>query len=468
MESLIQSMPRILAIFSLLFLITYSEIEAQEYSQRPPEKSRILFLFDGSGSMLAPWGPTLRINAAKRFLSEFVDSLRVNDHLELALRVYGHQYDSRLQNCEDTRLEVGFSRDNHDRIIEKLMQIEPKGTTPIAYSLEKAAGDFPEKDDIRNIVIIITDGIESCQGDPCAVSLALQRKGIFLKPFIIGIGMTQDFNEQFGCMGEFYDVNNLDKFKSVLSEIIFQSLEETTVSIELLDHLDNRTVTNLNITFINDFTGEPIYDFVHYRDEQGRPDSVFIDPVLSYDIIVNTVPPVSLAEVSIKPGTHNVIEISAPQGTLMVSQPSYTEYEGGVKVFIRQKDYHEIINIQKIDEPVEYLAGTYDIELTTMPRVKYENVEIEPARIKKILVPAPGVVNLRSSFQGYGSVYWLEPESGAQTWLFNFGDKNTLTSQALQPGRYKAVFRAKNSKGSKYTKAEKFEIRSGDSITINF
>ena len=83
------------------------------------------------------------------------------------------------------------------------MQIKPQGNTPIAYSLSESADDFPGVSNYRNIIIIITDGLESCNGDPCQVSRDLQKKGIFLKPFVIGIGMSENYERQFGCLGEF-------------------------------------------------------------------------------------------------------------------------------------------------------------------------------------------------------------------------------------------------------------------------
>ena len=88
-----------------------------------------------------------------------------------------------------------------------LKSLKPKGTTPIASTLEKAGDDFLKcpTNDCRNIIILITDGIEECNGDPCAVSMALQKKGIILKPFVIGIGLDLEFRESFECMGSFYD-----------------------------------------------------------------------------------------------------------------------------------------------------------------------------------------------------------------------------------------------------------------------
>ncbi|NJM26861.1 MAG: VWA domain-containing protein [Bacteroidia bacterium] len=170
--------------------------------QKLPERTRILFLLDGSGSMNAVWeGDQSRMDAAKEILTRLVDSLRVNPNLELALRVYGHRYPRQSNNCQDTRLEVPFAPRNHDAIINKLSDIKPKGVTPITYSMEQAADDFPATSGYRNILILITDGIESCGGDPCAASIALQRRGVFLRPFIIGLGL--EGGKVLDCVGRY-------------------------------------------------------------------------------------------------------------------------------------------------------------------------------------------------------------------------------------------------------------------------
>ena len=455
-------------VIFLLVLITFSTIQlskAQEVQQKIPDKTRLLFLLDGSGSMLAPWENALRIQVAKKFLADFVDSLRTNDQLELALRVYGHQYHRRLQRCNDSKLEVGFSPDNHDAIINKLKTIQPQGTTPIAYSLEQAANDFPIDPDVRNIIIIITDGIESCEGDPCAVSLALQKKGIFLKPFVIGIGMDRKFEEAFGCMGKFYDAKNISAFKKALNEAVNQSLGETTVSVELLDHQRQPTETNVNVTFINNFTGIPAFDFVHYRDANGRPDTVEIDPVLNYDIVVNTVPPVIKKSAPIEAGRHNVIPIQCPQGSLTIDLPGASEYRDGVGVLIK-KDNATVLNTT-VNTTDKLLAGTYDVEVMTLPRRSFKDVHIAPKSNISLPLKQPGVINIFLVSNGVGSLYEIDGD-GQQRWIANISTESTRQSYAIQPGRYKLVFRSFKARGSKYTHIKNFDISSGGSMTIRF
>lgn len=415
--------------------------------------------------MLAPWENTYRISAAKKLLTDIVDSLKVDKSLELALRVYGHQFHRRFQNCQDTKLEVPFAPENHERIKDRLASITPQGTTPIAYSLMQSANDFPPDGQARNVIIIITDGIESCEGDPCDVSLALQRQNVFLKPFIIGIGMNETFEAQFKCVGDFFDADNISGFKRALNQVIRQSLERATVSVELLDINDQPTETNVNVTFINNFTKEAAYEFVHFLDRQGRPDSVEVDPILTYDVVVNTIPPVVKPNVEIAGGRHNIIRIKSPQGYIKINQKGYTEYQKGVKALIRKKGVTGNIHVMEMPSSEKVLVGDYELEFLTTPR-RIIPVTIQPDQISQVDLPAPGVLNIVTSVSGYGSLYQMG--EGAQTWVKNLNHDVNSTTMAIQPGKYKIVFRSRNSLGSKYTQIKQFEIKSGATMNVRF
>ena len=448
----------------ILSLLLACPLWGQQQYQNIPQKTRILFLLDGSGSMLSNWEGTTRMGAAKRLLSDMVDSLRSDNRVELALRVYGHQFDRRLQNCEDSKLEVGFGVSNHDQIIKKLRAVAPKGTTPIAYSLQQLEKDFPSDDSYRNIVIIITDGLESCDGDPCQVSRVLQRKRIFLRPFIIGLGMDQDFEVQFNCLGRFFDAKNIPAFRNVLGQTLQQTLGETTVSIELLDHQNAPRETDINVSFINSVTKQSAFEFVHYRDNRGRPDSVIVDAVLSYDIIANTIPPVAKRNVLFHGGKHNVINLKTPQGHLQMSQRNYSEYGGPVAVLVRRAGKPAVIHTQTITGRETYLAGEYDLEILTLPRIR-RKVEILPDQTTTLNIAAPGVLNINTNVTGHGSLYVINNDQ-TQRWVLNISGKPRET-MGIQPGQYKLVFRAENALGSKFTKIYTFEIKSGTTKTLN-
>jgi Ca-activated chloride channel family protein len=454
------------AIFLLFFGYAGAAL-AQVPEQRLPEKTRILFLLDGSGSMLAQWGSKLRIKAAKDLLTDFVDSLKVNTNLELALRVYGHQHERYLQRCDDSRLEVPFAKNNHQQITDRLKVIGPKGVTPIAHSLAQAAGDFPATGDARNIIIVITDGIESCDGDPCAVSLQLQRKGIFLKPFIIGIGMDKQFVDSFGCMGRFFDAENIGQFREALNQALNQSLGRTTVSVELLDEQGNPTEKDVNLSFLNSVTGISAFEFVHYRDERGRPDSVVVDPVITYDIVAGTVPPVVLKNVALEAGRHNVLRMKTPQGTLQVALPGHSEYPNGVSALIRRAGQPEVETVIQLPGEHRLLVGRYDVECLTLPRKYFKDVPVAHNQAQKLQLQHPGIVNVETTANGIASLYEIHSD-GTQRWVCNLPGGRGSHTLTLQPGRYKVVYRSGKAKGSKFTQVKTVEVTSGSSGIVRF
>ncbi|MBL0743585.1 vWA domain-containing protein [Chryseolinea lacunae] len=431
--------------------------------QKLPDKTRILFLLDASGSMLEQWERPnqTRWSVAKSILTHIVDSLSRNSKLELALRVYGHRSPQEIKNCKDTYLEVPFKGKNHSLIIDKLKEIKPKGVTPITYSLEQSANDFPAGPGYRNIVILITDGIESCGGDLCAMSRAMQKKGVFLRPYIIGLGLRSE--KTLECAGKYIDADTPGKFSNVLNEAIETSFAKTTASIELLDAGGKPVETNVNVTFANTFTGAPMYDFVHYLDKLGRPDTVQIDPVVDYDLTVNTVPPVVKRNITLIPGKHNVIRIPAPQGNLIIKQEG--RRDNGLQSVVREKGKAEIINTQQSNETFRYLTGKYEIETLTLPR-RIFTIDIQANKTENILLPAPGVVNFNTTATGYGSLYVLR-DDGVQEWVCNLNELKSQFALTLLPGQYKIVFRVKQTTGSKYTGLKKFAVQSGETVSVN-
>jgi Ca-activated chloride channel family protein len=447
-------------IFSLILILMLQIshlTKGQGTVQSAAKKTRILFLLDASGSMLAKMENNSRMDVAKKLLAELVDSLATEPNLELALRVYGHQFDRAQLACTDTKLEVPFKPGNSAAIKMKLRGIIPKGNTPIAYSLEQSGDDFPVDKNTRNVIIIITDGIESCKGDPCAVALALQRKRVFLKPFVIGVGSDHNFAQEFACLGHYFDANSADAFKDVLRKVIRQTLNKTTVSVELLDSNGKPTETNVNMSFVNNVTSEQVYDLVHYLDENGKTDVLDIDAVLSYDLIVQTIPSTVKKGIVLEGGEHNIIRIKAPQGYLNINQgPS--EYKA-VTALIKTSDDSETINVQPVDKVEKYLAGTYDIEILTTPRIFYNDVKVYQGKQTILNIPKPGVLYLNHQAPGNGSIYQVM-DDGSQEFVMNLMQVYNL-NLPMQPGNYKIVFRTGSSKGSKYTDVKTFSIKSG-------
>lgn len=458
-----------LATYLFLFLFIASVFSQNGKGLEPPkikpQTTRILFVFDASNSMSGLWESDIKINIARKVLISIIDTLETKENVQMALRVYGHQSPVPPQDCSDTRLEVPFGNNNASVIRQKLRYINPKGTTPIANSLTKATSDFVPCSNCRNIIILISDGIEACDGDPCVVSDSLQKIGIALKPFIIGIGIDENFAKTFECMGHFYNAKHEENFKEFMGIVISQALNSTTSQINLLDEKGLPTETNVNMTFYNRQSGQVLYNYYHTINNRGNPDTLVLDPLVTYRIAIHTLPPVWIDSMKVETGKHTIAAVDAPMGTLIVKSSGAEVYRDlSFRVYFPGST--QLINSQKLSSTERYLKGRYDIEIPVLPRLIIQNVEIKQSTTTTVEIPRPGLVTLLATIPGYGSIYKIK-ENGIQEWIYNLSLYNSKSESIyLLPGNYVAVFRSANAKQSIYTLSRKFEIKSGASLAL--
>jgi len=147
-------------------------------------------VFDASNSMWGQIDGEPKIGIAKRTLTDALEWLPAD--LSLALRVYGHQYDRQQRNCRDSQLLVPPGSQNRDRIRQAIAAFRPKGQTPLGYSLEQITSDL-ENFVGERAVVLVTDGIESCGGDPAAAARALREQhGTPVHVIGFGLGNAAD------------------------------------------------------------------------------------------------------------------------------------------------------------------------------------------------------------------------------------------------------------------------------------
>lgn len=456
-------------VITVAVLLTFAFLSFNLSAQQVKPLTRIEFVFDASFSMFGQWQNGMKMDMAKKMLTDFLDSIQKTDNpnLELAFRCYGHQVPLRPErSCTDTKLEVPFGKNNATTIKNKLKMLVPKGTTPIAYTLEQCGGDFPSASNanVRNIIILITDGIEECDGDPCAVSLALQKKGIILKPFVIGIGLDQSYINSFGCIGKFYDASSEASFKNILNIVISQALNNTTVQVNLNDQIGRPTETDVNLTFYDEQTGIIRYNYLHTLNTKGVPDTLIIDPIGTYKMIVHTIPPIEKKEIELVPGKHNTIGVDAPQGYINLKMSGNPDYTKNVSCIIRKNEDMQTLHVQHFNTTEKFIVGKYDLEVLTLPRIKLDKVDVGQSKTTYIEIPQPGIVTISKPSEGPGSLY-LE-ENNKLVWVCNLNSNLVQETINLQPGKYRIEYRPKNAKESIYTIEKRFKIDSGMSTAI--
>ena len=146
-------------------------------------------VFDASNSMWGQLQGQAKISIAQDILQDALEGLP-ND-LNLALRAYGHRDRRELRNCADSELLVPFASRNREQISQEISKLKPRGQTPLAYALKQIATDFAGFHGER-AVVLVTDGIESCGGDPVAVARSLREQDIRVHVIGFGLGSEED------------------------------------------------------------------------------------------------------------------------------------------------------------------------------------------------------------------------------------------------------------------------------------
>lgn len=173
----------------------------------------ILLLIDASFSMKEDLGGDMqKMDAAKQVLQRALS--RIPNDVNLGLRVFGHRFDGNPSiDCQQTALLVPLGTGNRRTIIEQMRTVKPFGLTPLTYALRQAALDLTPMQGPKTI-ILLSDGAETCGGDPCSFIARLESMGIKLKVDIVGLGLRRDkeAREQLNCIatvsgGKYYDAN---------------------------------------------------------------------------------------------------------------------------------------------------------------------------------------------------------------------------------------------------------------------
>lgn len=455
----------------LLFILAINIMVVSNCQQRSirsstinhSQKTRILFILDCSYSMYGKWESDTKIKITQSILSNVIDSLEDTPNLELALRAFGHTKNYSPQDCNDTKLEIPFSKRNKEQLKAKLKALVPQGTSPIANSLEAAKGDFPECSNCRNIIIMIVDGVDDCGANPCEVSQRLQKEGRIIKPFIIGIG--RGFKEHFQCAGNYIEATNEIEFSIALNDVVNQAINSTTCQIDLLDIYKSSTETNVPMIFYETKSKMPKYSFVHTLNSKGLSDTIEIDPLINYDLEIQTLPKVVLENINLKAGKHTVIKASVPQGTLVI------KYKGKqlisnkpVGVLVRKNGEDKPLNLQEIGFSERYLIGKYNLEVLTQPNLILKDVEISQSSTTTIEIPSIGLAKITKPIENLATIFVNQ----GNKWEFvtNLPSDKQIDNIALLPGEYQIVFRPKQSTETKQTKVKEFKIESGETTIL--
>lgn len=190
----------------------------------PVDAARVEIILDASGSMRASAGGNTKMQAAQEAVLATIRAIDASSNV--ALRLYGHRLPSEPKDpsCRDTELVIPFGPLDRERFVAAVETARPLGQTPLAYSLEKAAEDLGNLGDEAAAVILVSDGEESCGGDPVAVACTFATQGLDLTIHTVGFDVEgaarRQLQEIARCTGgEYRDARNAGELSESLQQL---------------------------------------------------------------------------------------------------------------------------------------------------------------------------------------------------------------------------------------------------------
>ena len=169
--------------------------------------ANVIVILDSSGSMAEKIGSEVKIDVAKKSVSDFLTKMPQN--INTGLVVYGHKGSNSAADkdlsCKGIEEVVKLGKNNSSNIIAAMDYFNPKGWTPIAGSLDFAKNIFKDKGiDDKNYLILVSDGAETCDGDPLTAAKNIKSEIPGIKLSVIGFATdnnTQDFLKKIATLG---------------------------------------------------------------------------------------------------------------------------------------------------------------------------------------------------------------------------------------------------------------------------
>lgn len=210
-----------------------------------------IIVFDGSGSMWGQIDGRSKIEIARETLSTVLSE--VPNQTRIGMIAYGHRQKGVCSDIE-TIVPVGPANSSVPAMIDVANGLQPKGKTPLSDAVRMAAEELKFTENAAT-VILVTDGIETCNADPCALASELERLGVGFTAHVVGFGLSEDEGRQVQCLadntgGLYLSANNADELGNALRRTVQAEAIEPSD-----DDFGDPIATTRNVRFI--FTDTP-------------------------------------------------------------------------------------------------------------------------------------------------------------------------------------------------------------------
>ncbi len=156
-----------------------------------------IVVLDVSNSMWGQIDGTAKIEIAREVISDLVGDMDPNTRL--GLMAYGHR---RKADCGDIELVLPVAPLNARAFSAAVNGLVPRGKTPLTDAVRQAA-EVLNYQDRPSRIILVSDGLESCNADPCALAAELARGGVDFTAHVVGFNVAGiEDQSQLSCLAE--------------------------------------------------------------------------------------------------------------------------------------------------------------------------------------------------------------------------------------------------------------------------
>ncbi len=178
---------------------------------------KVMMVLDGSGSMWGQVDGVAKIEIARTEIDRLLSTWSPN--VELGIMAYGHREKG---NCQDIETVVPLQKVDRTRYMQAVRGISPKGKTPISAAVARAADELKYTEE-KATIVLVSDGLETCNADPCALASQLEAKGVDFQVHVVGFDLKPEERASLQCLadrtgGRFFSAGNAAELSGALSE----------------------------------------------------------------------------------------------------------------------------------------------------------------------------------------------------------------------------------------------------------
>ena len=178
----------------------------------------VMIVYDGSNSMWGQIDGIAKIETAREVMADLIETWPQSTNL--GLMAYGHR---REGDCGDIELMIPPGPVDANSFLATVNGITPRGKTPLTDAVVEAAETLSFRDNPATVVLI-SDGIESCQADPCSIAAELEQQGIAFTTHVIGFDVAREDQRQLSCIAEntggtFVPAQDADELRNAMTQV---------------------------------------------------------------------------------------------------------------------------------------------------------------------------------------------------------------------------------------------------------